>query len=216
MGEVANLGRTVLFVSHNMEAVRKLCERAIVLDKGVVQFSGDVEAGVEHYILKKVDSGSSHCIQFPEASNQAFHVKRIEVLDQEGNPKPLVRTWDPVVFRIVFHSPQATAHGAVTLQLSTTTGTTLTFCSTQPDSSVSVAFREGENIVNCHFDQLMLASGHFLIGAGLAVANSQWLANEPHAGILEVHPKDVYDAGSAPIVSRYLVPMAHSWEVVDQ
>ena len=216
MREVAGQGRTILFVSHNMEAVRKLCGRGIVLDEGRIQFEGDAEACVENYILQKVDTGSTHCIQFPETGVQTFHVKRIEVIDQDGNPKPVVRTWDPVVFRIVFHSPRAMAHGAVTLQLSTTTGTTLTFCSTQPDSSVPVVFREGENVVDCRFDQLMLASGHFLIGAGLAVANRQWLANEPHAGTIEIHPKDVYDAGSAPSVGRYLVPMAHSWEVVDK
>ncbi len=42
MKDVAHEGRTVLFVSHNMEAVNRLCERGILLDKGQVQASGDI------------------------------------------------------------------------------------------------------------------------------------------------------------------------------
>ncbi|MCH2043084.1 MAG: ABC transporter ATP-binding protein [Saprospiraceae bacterium] len=50
MGEVAQGGRTVLFVSHNMGAVRTLCEEVIVMDKGQKIFQGDVEKGVNMYL----------------------------------------------------------------------------------------------------------------------------------------------------------------------
>ena len=43
-------GRTVLFVSHNMAAVRSLCQRGIVLEKGVVVFDGEVNEAVDYYI----------------------------------------------------------------------------------------------------------------------------------------------------------------------
>ena len=42
-------GRTVLFVSHNMGAVRNLCKSGIVLDKGRVAFSGGVNEAVDYY-----------------------------------------------------------------------------------------------------------------------------------------------------------------------
>ena len=45
-------GRTVLFVSHNMGAVKNLCKRGIVLDQGQVAFDGDVEEAVELYTKK--------------------------------------------------------------------------------------------------------------------------------------------------------------------
>src|SRR5690349_24261395 len=41
MGEVAKQGRTVLFVSHNLTAVKRLCRRTLRLDKGVIVDSGD-------------------------------------------------------------------------------------------------------------------------------------------------------------------------------
>lgn len=43
-------GRTVLYVSHNMNTIRQLCDRCIVLDKGKIIFSGDVEKSIEVYL----------------------------------------------------------------------------------------------------------------------------------------------------------------------
>ncbi len=44
-----NQGRTILFVSHNMGAVRNLCNRAIFLKEGKIEFDGDVEEGIKIY-----------------------------------------------------------------------------------------------------------------------------------------------------------------------
>lgn len=43
-------GRTVLFVSHNMASVKSLCTKGLVLENGIVAFSGDVENCIEYYL----------------------------------------------------------------------------------------------------------------------------------------------------------------------
>ena len=43
-------GRTVLYVSHNMNTIRQLCDRCIVLDQGKVVFEGDVEPAIQTYL----------------------------------------------------------------------------------------------------------------------------------------------------------------------
>lgn len=55
MNEVAHEGRTVIFVSHNMIAVKNLCNRAILLDHGAMIEDGDTDKVVEDYfvLLKK-------------------------------------------------------------------------------------------------------------------------------------------------------------------
>jgi len=50
MREVSRGGRTVLFVSHNMAAIQTLCDRAIWLNRGAVQFDGAASAGVTAYL----------------------------------------------------------------------------------------------------------------------------------------------------------------------
>lgn len=49
-------GRTVLFVSHNMAAVRKLCTRGIVLQDGGLKFDGITGDAIDHYVLTCTDS----------------------------------------------------------------------------------------------------------------------------------------------------------------
>ena len=48
-------GRTVLYVSHNMNTIRQLCDRCIVLDKGKVIFDGGVEKAIEVYSNTNID-----------------------------------------------------------------------------------------------------------------------------------------------------------------
>lgn len=48
-------GRTILYVSHNMNTIRQLCDRVIVLDHGHVVFDGDVEEGIGVYLQTVLD-----------------------------------------------------------------------------------------------------------------------------------------------------------------
>jgi len=52
MGEVAKAGRTVIFVSHNMTAIRSLCQRAIWLDNGEILESGETNSVILNYIQR--------------------------------------------------------------------------------------------------------------------------------------------------------------------
>lgn len=46
-------GRTVLYVSHNMNTIRQLCDRCIVLEKGKVVFEGEIEEGITTYLATR-------------------------------------------------------------------------------------------------------------------------------------------------------------------
>ena len=60
MREAANTeGRTVLYVSHNMNTIRQLCDRCVVLDKGKVIFEGAVEDSINVYMGQRVHSPAS-------------------------------------------------------------------------------------------------------------------------------------------------------------
>jgi len=50
MRDAASSGRTVVFISHQMSAIAALCDRAVVLDRGVFRFSGETEAAIEMYL----------------------------------------------------------------------------------------------------------------------------------------------------------------------
>ena len=50
MKEVANSGRTIIYVSHNMNTIRRLCNRCVVLNKREVEFVGDVGEAISVYM----------------------------------------------------------------------------------------------------------------------------------------------------------------------
>jgi lipopolysaccharide transport system ATP-binding protein len=54
MENVAGEGRTVLFVSHNLGAIQGLCHKAMVLEKGGLQFDGETTRAIQHYIENDV------------------------------------------------------------------------------------------------------------------------------------------------------------------
>jgi lipopolysaccharide transport system ATP-binding protein len=62
MDEVAKGGRTVIFVSHQMTAVTRLCSRAILVDAGRIKRDGDVYSVTAEYL--KSDSGTTACRQW--------------------------------------------------------------------------------------------------------------------------------------------------------
>ena len=55
MHDVADEGRTVLLVSHQMRSVEELCDRVVLLDKGTVAFEGSTAEGVSRYLHQAVE-----------------------------------------------------------------------------------------------------------------------------------------------------------------
>ena len=63
MHDVANgEGRTVLFVSHNMAAVKSLCKKGVVMKNGGIEYTGDIESAIKKYLVNR-DSRDSGTIK---------------------------------------------------------------------------------------------------------------------------------------------------------
>ena len=98
-------GRTVLFVSHNMSAVKNLCKRGIILDQGQVAFDGDVEEAVEHYLESYFDECVSHTLIGKENRTQQFtgikqdiEMKEISLLNKDPSS---IATNEPIEIEIL-------------------------------------------------------------------------------------------------------------------
>ena len=208
MEDVGSQGRTVIFVSHNMAAIRRLCKTGILLRGGAVAKSGAAHDVCDAYF---VDAGGGAFAR-PSRANE-FYIDRVETLDPV-NYQPIVpRTGDPVVFRIHFYCPRAVPGGAVYFQIGSPTGALLFSTSTRPDGDVAMDLRKGPGFADLHFENLLLSAGSHSIGAGLAIPNVQWLCNEPNGTTLDVLPIEMVGAGRAPIVERNGVNLPHTWSV---
>jgi len=222
MGEVADKGRTVLFVSHNMAAVTHLCQRGIFIENGLINFSGSAQEAVEKYEntifdikFLKESSLPDHVIYQREEhlplSN--YEVIKVELLTDDCQNKTKVYTWDKVRFRIHYYVSKPTRNGSLILRISNKDGETLLLFSTQPDSTVHMDFKPGVQYGDCVIESLPLSAGDFILGSGLAIPNKEWLWRDDQLGILRIHPKDVYECGLAPVYPRSLLAISHRWEI---
>jgi lipopolysaccharide transport system ATP-binding protein len=85
MGDVVGEGRTVLFVSHNMAAVKALCHRGMYLDSGRLEYCGSVEACVRMY-LKTGVNGDLPMVQVPLEERLPAQVASLAVLNEARQP----------------------------------------------------------------------------------------------------------------------------------
>jgi len=102
MGDVAGGGRTVLFVSHNMQAVKRLCTRGILLDRGRLVQSGSAEEVVEAY-LSSGHKPVLNCEILPEMHRDypaGLEVVRMEIMDSQGEPTTELLLDEPLSFRL--------------------------------------------------------------------------------------------------------------------
>lgn len=113
LSRTAEGGRTVLFVSHNLPAVRALCSRAIVLEHGQKIFEGSADAAVEFYLTSRATevAGAGSIEELPR--HRDYFLGRDltftdlsygapDAADDEGTADKVLRVGDPLHARIRF------------------------------------------------------------------------------------------------------------------
>ena len=78
MKDVANEGRTVLFVSHNMNAVQSLCDKCIYLERGSVEIYGQTSTVIEKYLSNVMNVGNSTLLN-AQKNRDKIEIKSIDV-----------------------------------------------------------------------------------------------------------------------------------------
>lgn len=86
MGEVANEGRTVFFVSHNMGAITRLCGRGIWLDEGQVRLCSQTNEVVAHYLSSLSRGTAEFSVADPARAlgNGYFRLRAVRIKDHQG------------------------------------------------------------------------------------------------------------------------------------
>ena len=105
MGDVAQQGRTVLFVSHNMSAILRLTEEAIVLDKGKMLMRGPTQQAVDYYLSSGQSQAGERIWDADEVSPNAapFRPIAMRLKDQKGKVIDTVRSVEPVTVEMEYH-----------------------------------------------------------------------------------------------------------------
>lgn len=86
MDDVAKSGRTILFVSHNMAAIRNLCTKLILLENGSLLVEGETNEIIEEYLRDKRKMEQS-VVSFDCVEEKPFQLLEVSLLDEKGIAK---------------------------------------------------------------------------------------------------------------------------------
>ena len=97
-------GKTIIYVSHNMQTIRQLCSRGIVLDKGKVVFNGDVEDAINLY-LKNDEITAKLYYDFANSHNFNFLTNKVimDSLEILGKDNCQFKDDEKIRFILKFH-----------------------------------------------------------------------------------------------------------------
>jgi lipopolysaccharide transport system ATP-binding protein len=108
MEDVAHGGRTVIFVSHNMSAVTRICQRAILLDEGRIACDGPTHEVVSSYLNDKLGTTASR--EWPDIrtapGGDICRLRAVKIHRRDGTITDTVDIRDPLGIAIEFDVTQ--------------------------------------------------------------------------------------------------------------
>jgi homopolymeric O-antigen transport system ATP-binding protein len=164
-------GRTILFVSHNMDAIQRLCSKCLFMEDGQLTAVGDTGSVVARYLSNHDYKGRpNEWIDVSQVSRcgtgeARFLAARYSSLNQAVAFHPYAN--GPVEFSLSIQSDTARTVGSLAVTFYTLSGTKLVNADTTALGR-EVTFREGINQIKVRIHKLYLNPGRYVVGLWVA------------------------------------------------
>jgi lipopolysaccharide transport system ATP-binding protein len=166
MGEVARQGRTVLFVSHNLEAIQRLCRRCLLLERGGLSLDDGAERVAATYLgqfHRNVRSNYQETEPKPDHADKARLIEA-EILDAAEHPCQTLKFGEPFTVRMVWRHFTDIAGAAYAVRVYDVRERFL-FAVNTIDSGVEIA-STGLHEVLCRFSDNVFVPGEYYVSIG--------------------------------------------------
>jgi lipopolysaccharide transport system ATP-binding protein len=115
--DIVQEGRTILFVSHGMSAIKRLCQRCILLDKGKVTLDGEVNQVVNHYLNSGLERGNATAC-FPDTPSSPIFLRRAILKNDQGVPTVLFNVGNQIFLQIDYVVRNTLRHSMILFTVS--------------------------------------------------------------------------------------------------
>lgn len=169
MGEVAQGGRTVLFVSHNMGAIRYLCSRAMLIEKGHLRTEGDVDEAIHMY--NHTSDGEKELLttyQSKRTQSETPYIKKIEMI-QIDKRNGAFHGDLPIEIKCNLSLSDITHEVVLTILIRNEQGVVVVH-TTDEFSNFSIG---SKNERNCIIPPKVISSGKYYITLALGIRNQE-------------------------------------------
>lgn len=164
MGEVAKGGRTILFVSHNMAAVQRLCSRALLIEKGRLAREGSASDVVSYYLSESVPR--AYVGETSRSTSRPVFLGA-NLLGRDGAPAEMVLSSEPIDLLVSWRLPTSMPHVRVGLGINSADGQRI-FGSAPEDGGVESPSAAGD------YEALVRVPPDVLLAGRYTVALCLW------------------------------------------
>ena len=198
MHNVASSGRTVLFVSHQMPAVKSLCNKAIWLSGGSIKEEGASSEIIAHYLAASADatqpSDLAH-VSHREGSG-AVQFSSLECLDSQGKSGFDLRSGDSCTFVATLCNRTGNSYTdcSYSLDFYDEFGNRLLLCRSDLIKR-SINITGGQCVVQTTFRELPLAPGRYRLSVYLGRDGGEFYDYIESAATLDVREGDFFGTG---------------------
>lgn len=217
MNAVTKEGRTILFVSHQLEMVSGLCDRAIWLNKGQLVADGKPADVIRDYIssASKDIASTAFADRTDRAGQGPVRITDIELIANDGTKTRELLLGQPFTIRLAYEITGSIAKASqvgVKLWIEDFQSRRVTCLSTTlTGNSFELAQRSGQ--LTCHVDRLQLAPGSYRLTYIVSLARAVTSDRIYSALEFDVLPTDFFESG-CPLgndAGVFLTP--HRWHV---
>jgi len=175
MEDVSHQGRTVIFVSHNMNALQRLCPTSILFDHGRLIAQDETDKVIERYLssLSSESAGPAKPIDLTKISREGTGKIKFESITYAGdNPALAYHPYPdgPLEISVNIRAEFACSVGSIAVTIYDRYGTKLINADTLSFGR-PIELTKGENTIHFHMSQLHLNPGMYTIGL--------WAADPP-------------------------------------
>jgi lipopolysaccharide transport system ATP-binding protein len=215
ISEMTRSGRTVLFVSHDVSSVARLCNRALVLNDGKLVFKGAIDDAIARYLSSGTLGGGSAADEEREGTGEV-RIASVRVASADGGLG--IRANRPLEIRVRLEGPGSRPVNGLRLQVGIHSplggqyvALSTDFDPTHPLDGVELG--EGATAV-CRLEELPLKPGSYYISAELERPGGELIDRVTKQSVFAVLPTDYFGTGHIP-GEKHIAPLLvrHRWEV---
>jgi len=213
MKQLVREGRTILFVSHNLPAVRETCQRGILMVDGRIHSLMPIDDLMDSY-LEMVNSQQLAWQKAASPSDGAvIELRSASCRGPDGRVRYAIKTGDDLEIRLACRAVRKVVHPSVTIGITDGRGGMLIVCSTILDGGAPEVF-DGDFIVRCILGHVPLLPRHYQVWCAIH-------ADRPPGDVLNWGPVSHFQVSESPgpglsespSLSEGAVYVARSWDI---
>jgi lipopolysaccharide transport system ATP-binding protein len=178
MNDVAREGRTVLFVSHNMQALSMICSRAVLMSAGRVVEDGTPDEVIATYLSKAAVCENLDWQSDTGLGSEFARLTRIGVSSQSERPTSSISSSSPIY--VEMDVKVAEHHSALCIGfdlMSDNSGVVLRSYDTDVDPEIRPKVVLGQNRLRCEIPAGLLSQGRYQIAPRIGLHNQEWIVH---------------------------------------